>query len=277
MVDYIINRIDGIFNSVINVGDGNLIISPENFNSSIYNGVQMISENAVKPIAYLILGLLLVLELYNISVRTEIAGSGQTGVEIVIRTMIKLALCKIVIDNVDVILETIYAISATVISNIGNTINGGNPLEPADLEVIKNILEDMDFGVKLLTAVEVTLIWFIVKFTMLFITVAVISRMIELYVLLAIAPIPVSTIPNIELSSVAKNFLKYFTAVCLQGVLIYIVVAMFPLLFGSAILGDINDAQNFSNSMLTAAGYSFVLLIAIFACGRWAKSICNAM
>lgn len=276
MVDYIISRIEAIFNTVVSAGSGSLILSPETFNATIYNGVITIMKNAVMPVAYVLLGLLFVLELYNITIRTE-GTQGTMGIEIPFRTMFKLVLCKVAIDSTELILGAIYSISSQLIANIGTTISGGNALTPADMAIIRSTVEDMDFGVKLMTSVEVTLIYLIVQFVMVIISVIVVGRMIELYVLMAVAPVPLATFPNAEMSGVAKNFLKSFAAVCLQGVLIYVVVALFPLLFGNAALGDISDPSQFSKSLMTAAGYSFVLLISVFATGKWAKSICNAM
>lgn len=276
MVDYIVSRIEAIFNIVISAGTGNLVLSPETFNASIYNGVLVIMKNAVMPVAYVLLGLLFMFELYNVTVRTE-SPQGTLGVEIPFRVMFKMVVCKTVIDSTELILGAVYGISTEIIGNIGTTISGGNTLTPADIEVIRALIEDMEFGVKLMTAVEVTLIYLIVKFVMVIVSVIVVGRMVELYVLMSVAPIPFATFPNAEMSGVGKNYLKAFAAVCLQGVLIYIVVAMFPLLFGNATMGDISDPNNFSESLMTAAGYAFVLLISIFATGRWAKSICNAM
>lgn len=276
MVDYIVNRIQDIFNTVLSAGTGNLVLSPETFNTSIYNGVLLIMKNAVMPVAYVMLGLLFVFELYNITIRTE-GQHGTTGTEIPFRVIFKIIMCKWAIDSTQLIMGAIYDVSAQIIKNIGSTISGGVTLTPADIEVIRAIVEDMDFGVKLMTSVEVTIIYLIVNFVMVIISVIVVGRMMELYVYMAIAPVPISTFPNAELSGVGKNFLKGFAAVCIQGVLIYIVVAMFPLLFGNATMGNINDPTNFSKSLMTAAGYAFVLLISIFATGRWAKQICNAM
>lgn len=276
MVDYIVNRIQDIFNTVLSAGTGNLVLSPETFNASIYNGVLLIMKQAVMPVAYVMLGLLFVFELYNITIRTE-GQMGTTGTEIPFRVIFKLIICKWAIDSTQLIMGAIYDVSAQIIKNIGSTITGGTTLTPADIEVIRAIVEDMDFGVKLMTSVEVTIIYLIVNFVMVIISVIVVGRMMELYVYMAIAPVPISTFPNAELSSVGKNFLKGFAAVCVQGVLIYIVVAMFPLLFGNATMGNISDPTNFSKSLMTAAGYAFVLLISIFATGRWAKQICNAM
>lgn len=275
MVDYIISRIEAIFNTVVSAGSGSLILAPESFNASIYHGVSVIMKTAVMPVAYIILGLLFVLELYNITIRTE--GMHGNGFEIPFRTMFKLAICKIAIDSTELILNAIYSVSTEIISKMAGVITGGQTLTPADISVIRTAVENMDYGVKLMTAVEVTLIYLIVQFVMVIISVIVVGRMVELYVLMAVAPVPMATFPNAETSGIAKNFLKSFAAVCLQGVLIYIVIAIFPLLFGNATMGNINDAANFSKSLMTAAGYSFVLLVSIFATGRWAKSICNAM
>lgn len=276
MEDFIVNRIEDIFDTVISIGEGSLVLYPETFNESIYNGIMTIMDKAVMPVAYIILALLCVLELYNVTIRLE-GQHGTMGAEIPFRVMFKLAVCKIAVDSTSTILKGIYGVSTQLIKNIGTTLSGGEILTPADIEAIRLVVEDMDFGVKLITSVEVTIIYLIVQFISLIICVIVVGRMIELYVLMAIAPIPMSTIPNTELSNVAKNFLKAFSAVCLQGVLIYIVVSIFPMLFGSGTLGDISDATNFSKSLLRATGYSLILLISIFSTSKWAKSICNAM
>lgn len=278
MDDYIISRIQDIFNSVTSAGasGGNLMLSPQTFNSSIYNGVISMMENGVMPVAYVILGLFFVLELYNITIRTE-GQHGTMGVEIPFKVMFKLVLCKTAVDSTKLILEAMYAASTQLITNIRGVISGSGTLTTANLDTIRSTVASMDFGVKLMTSVEVTLIYLIVQFVMVIITVIVVGRMIEIYVMMAVAPVPLATIPNADMSGIAKNFLKSFAAVCLQGVLIYIVVAIFPLLFGSSAMGNTNDPTNFTWSLLSAVGYSFVLLISVFATGKWAKSICNAM
>lgn len=276
MVDYIISRIEAIFNTVVSVGGSGLVLSPETFNSTIYHGVNTIQSVAVMPVANVLLGLLFVLEMYNVTIRTDIQG-GTMGAEIPFRVMFKIAICKYFVDSTPDVLNAIYWISTKVITNMQGIITGGQSLTPADINAIRTAVENMDFGVKLMTSVEVTLIYLIVEFVTVIISVIVVGRMVELYIMMGVAPLPMATLPNADLSGVAKNFLKGFAAVTLQGVLIYIVVAIFPLLFGSASIGNINDPSNFSKSLMTAAGYSFVLLISIFATGRWAKSICNAM
>jgi len=278
MDDYIISRIQDIFNSVTSAGasGGSLMLSPQTFNGAIYSGVIKMMESGVMPVAYVILGLFFVLELYNITIRTE-GQQGTMGIEIPFKVMFKIVLCKTAIDSTKLILEAMYAVSTQLINNIRGVISGSGSLTTANLDAVRTSVASMDFGVKLMTSVEVTLIYLIVQFVMIIITVIVVGRMIEVYVMMAVAPVPLATFPNAEMSSIAKNFLKGFAAVCLQGVLIYIVVAIFPLLFGNAAMGKVDDPANFSASMMNAAGYSFVLLISVFATGKWSKMICNAM
>ena len=84
MEDYILGKILDVLNTVENLGTGILIQSPENFNTTLYNGIINIMDNAVMPVASIILALFLVLELYKITERTE--GMSNLGIEIPMKT-----------------------------------------------------------------------------------------------------------------------------------------------------------------------------------------------
>lgn len=96
-----------------------------------------------------------------------------------------------------------------------------------------------------------------------------IARFIEIYVYIAISPIPIATFPSDDLNQIAKGFLKSFAAVCLQGAFIYLILSFFPILVSSNILGD--------TSAWGLLLYSLILALGVFSSSRWAKSVCNAM
>ena len=273
MENYIVNKILDVLQTVENIGSNVIIQSPETFNATLYNGIINIMENAVKPVASIILALFLVLELYSISTRTE--SMSNLGIEIPMKTLIKFVLCKIVMDNLILILSAMYEISAVLISNMNNVFSSTITTNITNIEGISQTVENMEFGVQLLTCVEVTIIWLLIKFISVMVTVIVVGRMIEIYILLAIAPIPAATLPNSEASNIAKNFLKTFMAVCLQGAIIFLVIAMFGIIVSS--VGLTVDGAEFSKSLFSILGYALVLVIALFSTGKWAKSICNAM
>ncbi|MGL5972738.1 MAG: hypothetical protein ACRCZK_03345, partial [Oscillospiraceae bacterium] len=108
------------------------------------------------------------------------------------------------------------------------------------------------------------------------VTVMVTGRMIEILIYMAIAPLPLATLPHSEMSSIAKNFLKNFSAVCIQGVLLFIVIAIYPIMVNSGIIGSV-DSGNIMGVMLSMLGNACVLVTCVFMTGKWSKSICNAM
>lgn len=266
MKDFIANKISEIYSSVSTAGNTLSVATPANFNAAMYTKISLFAQNVAMPVAYIILALFLLLELYSVTVRTD----GNSGFEIPFRIMFKCAVCKIVIDNTDKILRAIFDVSQYLINGMITTTGSLNAL---DMEKIKSTIPD-DLTVQVMSSAEVIIVSLIVKFALLIVSVIIVGRMLELYVYIAIAPIPLATLPSAEMSSIAKNFLKSVAAVALQGVLIMLVIALFPMLFETLKLGT---ALNISDALFKAAGYSFVLLIAVFSTGRWAKSICNAM
>lgn len=268
MVDYIINLINEILTGV-NSGNNILIQSPESYNSTLYSGIISIMQGAAMPIAYSILGLLCMLELYNITIRTE--GMNGNSFEIPFKTMFKIVVCKIFVDNTPLILNTIYSLSNSIIGNINGVVN--NELI-ADIEIIREMLEQMDIMTLAINAIQVTIIWLLFKFCSMVISVIIVARMVEIYIYMAIAPIPLATVPNAEISSVAKNFIKSFAAVCVQGAFIGIVLSMYSILIQGIASTNLN---NFTDIMLEATLYSLVLVVCIFMTGRWSKTVCNAM
>lgn len=273
MEDYIMSIIKDVLNGVSNIGSGVIIQSPEAYNKTLYDGVIAIMQNGVMPVAYVILGLLFMLELYNISIRTE--GMANSGFEIPFKAMFKIAVCKIFIDSTPLVMGAIFAISSTVISNIGGVFSSNTAGMAANFEAMEKSLQGMNFAAKLLLSTQVTLIWLIFKFSTLIISVIIVGRMVETYIYLAISPLPLATIPNGELSSIAKNFLKSFAAVSVQGILIFIVMSMYGILIGS--ISSKNTFTDIKTAMLEATLYSLVLVVCITMTGRWSKSICNAM
>jgi len=273
MTDYIMSLIKDIINGVGNTGSGILLKSPEAYNKAVYDGVISIMNNAVMPVAYILLGLLFMLELYNISIRTE--GMHSSGFEIPFKAMFKIAVCKIFVDSTPLILGAIFAISTQIISNIGDVFHHNSVGMIANFDIMEQSINNMIFPARLLFCVQVTLIWLIFKFSTLVISVIIIGRMIEIYIYMAIAPLPLATIPNSEVNSIAKNFLKSFAAVSVQGVLIFIVLGLYGTLIGA--MASKTNFIDVTAALLEATLYSLVLVVCILMTGKWSKSICNAM
>lgn len=256
----------------LGVGDSFLLKTPETYNSALYNGVMSIMDNAVMPIAYILLGLLFMLEIYNITIRTE--GMNSFGFEIAFRVMFKIVLIKLVIDSTPLIMGAIYGISTEIIGSIGGVFSESMSSISYDSEALTEYIGDLKILQQTLVAAQVLVIWLVYKFSIVVVQVIMIGRMFEIYVHLAIAPLPLATLPNTELSGVAKNFLKSFAAVSIQGAIIFIVLGMYHTLIGSITSSSGTDLNSL---LLNAMLYSLVLVASLFMTGRWSKSITNAM
>ena len=97
------------------------------------------------------------------------------------------------------------------------------------------------------------------------------GRMIEIYLLTSLAPIPVATLSNRELGNTGQNYLKSLFAVGFQGLLILVCVAIYAVLIqGIATGGDPIGA------IWGCMGYSVLLCFCLFKTGSIARSVFSA-
>lgn len=244
----------------------------------LYPLVNDIMDIVILPVAYVVLALFFILEIYRASVRVDGMGGGvaNLGAEIIFRIMLRMVLCKLAVDSVPLILNAIYSLTTYITSGVHGVMsdvdfNYGIGIE---VEALRSAVESLGFWTGLVSLILCFIVFLISLVAVGISHVIIVTRFIELYLYYAIAPIPIATLPSDELSSIGKNFLKSFAAVSLQGTLIYIILTFFPVLLNGTFL---TDTDNIFLALLGVLGYSIVLVIAVFTTGRWAKSICNAM
>lgn len=269
--DLLIKWIIEIAEKFIAVGqNGYLAISIGAFNSTMYSYVKTIMTSVVMPIAYVILALFFVMELYKASIKVDGAGGGSSfGAEMVFKVMFRMVLCKVAVDSSLLFMEAIYSVGQAVVTGIAEVVSNGSITGGMDIAAITAEINEMGLGDQIGMLLELVIIKFGVWIILGLVQIICIARFIEIYVHVAVSPIPIATFPSDDLNQIAKNFLKSFAAVCLQGAFIYLVLSFFPILVNANILGD--------TSAFGLLLYSLILALGVFSSGRWAKSICNAM
>ena len=101
--------------------------------------------------------------------------------------------------------------------------------------------------------------------------VIVYGRMIEIYMMVSLAPVPMATWGNHEQSHVGQNYLKSLFALGFQGFLILICVAIYAVLIQNVVISG--DAIN---SIWSIVGYTVLLCFTLFKTSAVAKSILGA-
>jgi len=97
------------------------------------------------------------------------------------------------------------------------------------------------------------------------------GRMIEIYVVTSVAPIPMATMMNRESSHIGQNYLKSLGALGLQAFLIIICVAIY-----AALVQNIAVTSDISYAIWTCMGYTVLLCFSLFKTGSLSKALLGA-
>ena len=269
--DLLVKWVTELSNKFSSVGtSGFLSIGIESFNSTLYGYVKGIMANVILPVAYVILALFFVLELYKASTRVDGVGGGSSfGAEIIFKVMFRMVLCKVAVDSSLLFMEAIYSVGQNLINGISAVISSNLAVYNLNLNELIVEINNMNLGEQIGMLLELFIIKIAVTVIVGLIEVFCVGRFIQIYIYTAISPIPIATFPSNELSQIGKGFLKSFASICLQGVIIYLSLSFFPVLVNSNILGEIG--------LLGLLLYSLVLATSIFTSNKLAKSILNAM
>ena len=97
------------------------------------------------------------------------------------------------------------------------------------------------------------------------------GRMIEIYLVTSLGPIPLATMANSEWRSMGQNYLKSLLALGFQAFLIMVCVGIYSVLVQTiATTGDISGA------IWACMGYTVLLCFCLFKTGSISKAVFNA-
>ncbi len=131
--------------------------------------------------------------------------------------MFKTACAVLILSNTFNIVMAVFDVSQSVISRSAGLIQGSTAVSPDMLSNLQTTLEGMDLGPLLGLWLQSSVIGLTMQALGIIIFVLVYGRMIEIYLLTSLAPIPVATLSNREVGGMGQNYLKSLFAVGFQG------------------------------------------------------------
>ena len=177
----------------------------------------------------------------------------------------------LILSNTFNIVMAVFDVSQSAISRAAGLIQGSTDITPDMLAALETTLEGMDLGPLLGLWLQSSLIGVTMQVMGIIIFVLVYGRMIEIYLLTSLAPLPVATLANRELGGTGQNYLKSLFAVGFQGMLILVCVAIYAVLVqGIATSGDPIEA------IWGTVGYTVLLCFMLFKTGGIAQRIFGA-
>ena len=272
LISAIMGNLSGMFESVNNqVGEIATSVgrTPASFSPEIFAMVRNISESVIIPIAGLILTFIACYELIQLIIDHNNLANFETW--IFFKWVFKTFVAVMLITNTFNITMAVFDVAQHVVNASGGIIAGNTAIDASGLEALEETLQGMDLG----PLIGLLLQSFVVQITMsalaIIIFVIVYGRMIEIYLMVSLAPIPFSTFANREQSQIGQNYLRSLFALGFQGFLIIICVGIYAVLIQSvSISGDIIA------SIWGVMGYTVLLCFTLFKTGSLAKSVFNA-
>ena len=273
LVGGIMSNLTGMFDNVnAKVGEiaGQVGSTPQSWNGSIYNMIRSLSDNVILPISGVILAFVMTIEL--IGLITERNNMHDIDTWMFFKWIFKTACAVLIISNTWNIVMGIFEAAQNIVSNASGVIVGSTSIGMAD-----NIA-DLEARLNSMEVSELLGLWlqsFLVGITMWVMTICIFlityGRMIEIYIVASVAPIPMATMVSREGGGMGQNYLRSLCALGFQGFLIIVCVAIYAVLVRNMVVaGDIGTA------IWTCMGYTVLLCFSLFKTGSLAKSIFNA-
>ena len=272
LVSGIMENLSGMFDSVNQqVGDIAVQVgmTPANFSPGVFAMIRNVSESVIIPIAGMILTFIACYELIQMIIDHNNLANFETWT--FFKWVFKTFVAVMLITNTFNITMAVFDVAQHVISSSGGIIAGDTAVDASTIASIEDTLMEMELGPLL----GLFLQSFIVQVTMsalsIVIFIIVYGRMIEIYLMTSLAPIPFSTFGNREQSQIGQNYLRSLFALGFQGFLIMICVGIYAVLIQEVAFSD-----DIIASIWGVMGYTVLLCFTLFKTGNLAKSIFNA-
>ncbi len=272
LISGIMGNLTGVFDSVNSrVGEiaSDVGMTPANFSPGIFSMIRNVSESVILPIAGLILTFIACYELIQLIIEHNNLANFETW--IIFKWIFKTFVAVTLISNCFNIVMAVFDVCQTVISGSGGIIGASTAVSDSAIAAMEATLETYGVG----TLLGIYLMSFVIQLTLwilsIVIFVIVYGRMIEIYLMTSLAPIPLSTFGNREQGQTGQNYLRSLFALGFQGFLIMICVGIYAVLIQS-----ISFTSDIVASLWGVVGYTVLLVFTLFKTGGLARSVLNA-
>ena len=270
LVSGIMHNLTGLFdatNEKVAEIAGQVGTTPQAWNAAIYNMIRNLSDNVIVPIAGAILAFVMTLEL--IQLVTEKNNMADVDSWAIFRWVFKTACAVVIVTNTWTIVMGIFDAAQGVVAGASGVILHGTGIDfNAVIPDLETRLEAMEIG-------PLFGLWFQSLFVgictwalSVCIFIVVYGRMVEIYLVTSVAPIPMAAMMGKEWGGMGQNYIRSLMALGFQAFLIIVCVAIY-----AALVQHIPAAPDIAYAMWTCMGYTVLLCFCLFKTGSLARSI----
>ena len=273
LVSGIMSNLTGLFegiNGQVTEIASNVGKTPQAWNGSIFSMIKSLSENVVVPVAGIILTFVLCLELIQMLIDRNNMHDFDTF--IFFKWLFKAAAAVLIVTNTWNIVMGVFDVAQSVVNSAAGSIGSNTAIDVNS--VVANLearLKEMDIGPLFGMWFQSMLMGIVTWVLTICIFIVIYGRMIEIYMVTSVAPIPMATMVNREWGQMGQNYLRSLFALGFQAFLIMVCVAIY-----ATLVQNIAITEDVSSAVWTCIGYTVLLCFTLFKTSSLAKSVFNA-
>ena len=268
IMDNLTNTFDAVNQQVGQIAT-DVGMTPASFSPGVFSMIRNLSETVIMPIAGIILTFIACYELIQLVISHNNLANFETWIfwKWIFKTFIAVTL----ITNTFNITMAIFDVAQNVVQQSGGLISGSTAVDASALAAMQSTLEVMELGELLAIFLQSFVVQFLIYILSIIIFVIINGRMIEIYLMVSLAPIPFSTFGNKEQSVMGQNYVRALFALGFQGFLIMVCVGIYAVLIQSVAF-----SSDIIASLWSVMGYTVLLAFTLFKTGSIAKSVLHA-
>ena len=265
----LIGLFDNVNRQVAGIAD-NVGATPQAWNGGVFGMIRNLSDNVILPIAGVILALVATLELIQMIVDRNNMHDMDTFM--LAKWVFKTACAVVIVTNTWNIVMAVFDVAQSVVSRASGLVIADTDIRIDSVIVgLEAKLAEMELGALFGLWVQSMFVGFTMWALAICIFIITYGRMIEIYLVTSVAPIPMATMANREWGQMGQNYLRSLFALGFQAFLIIICVAIYAILVrGIAVESDVSTA------IWTCMGYTVLLCFTLFKTSSLARSIFHA-
>ena len=274
LISGILGNLSGMFDSVNSqvmditqqVGQ-----TPQGWNASIFRMIQTLSETVILPIAGVILAIVMALEL--IQMITDRNNLHDVDTWMFFKWMFKTAAAVLLVTNTWNIVMGVFDLAQGVVAQASGVIGTDATVDISTvMEDMEARLQEMELGPLLGLWVQSLLIGVTMWALTICIFIVIYGRMIEIYLVTSVAPIPMAAMMNRDMGGgMGQNYLRSLFALGFQAFLIVVCVAIYAVL-----VQNIATEEDIITAIWTCVGYTVLLCFTLFKTGGLSKALFQA-
>lgn len=273
LVSSIMGNLTGLFDGIndkVSEIAANVGSTPQAWNGGVFSMVQNLSETVMVPIAGVILTFVMTIELIQMIIDRNNLHDFETFM--FYKWIFKTFAAVLIVTNTWNIVMAVFDVAQSVVSSAAGVIIEDTSIDLNAIIVdLEARLMEMEIGPLFSLWFQSMLMGMLSWVLTICIFVIVYGRMIEIYLVTSVAPIPMATMSNREWGQMGQNYLRSLFALGFQAFLIIICVAIYAVLIRSISV----DADVIA-ALWTCIGYTVLLCFSLFKTSSVSKSIFNA-